>query len=299
MATYATPELMHLVLDGEATPEQAQALRLQLAGSEALRAEFAALQALFRDIASLPQRHPPEGLVHAVMTAVNAPKTHEHDDDQLSAAPRVFGSDLRVKHSETEASLHRIPRSEPTWRRTDMNKMWIGGGIAAIAVVLVAQFGFSNKPDEKAVSGTIVPADRYRAPQATGADIKVGAPTAGTTGAATATAPAESTNNAAQNSSAQNSSAQNNAAQNSAAQANSSQNNAAQNSAAQNNAAQANSAQNSSAQNSAAQNSAAQNSSAQNSAAQNSAAQNSAAQNAAALANAAQNAAAQDKAGRK
>lgn len=299
MNTYATTELMHLVLDGEATPEQAQALQQQLAGSQAMRDEFAALQAVFQDFASVPQRHPPEGLVHAVMTAVNAPKTHEHDDDQLSAAPRVFGSDLRDKHSETEASLHRIPRSEPTWRRTDMNKMWIGGGIAAIAVVLVAQFGFNSKPDEKAVSGTIVPADRYRAPQATGADIKVGAPTAGTTGAATATAPAESTNNAAQNSSAQNSSAQNSAAQNSAAQANSSQNNAAQNSAAQNNAAQANSAQNSSAQNSAAQNSAAQNSSAQNSAAQNSAAQNSAAQNAAALANAAQNAAAQDKAGRK
>ena len=54
--------------------------------------------------------------------------------------------------------------NQQTPRPAIKRKIWIGGAIAA-AVVVVAQFGLDGKADEKAVIGTIAPAERYRAPQ--------------------------------------------------------------------------------------------------------------------------------------
>jgi len=54
--------------------------------------------------------------------------------------------------------------------------------VAVVAVIGVAQFGLGGKPADKDVTGTIVPADRYRADQPTAGDVKVGAPTGAGTG---------------------------------------------------------------------------------------------------------------------
>ena len=65
-------ERMHLVLDGEATPAEAQALEREIAGNPAARAQFERLRGLFTSIAAIPPAHPPEGLVAAVMAALPA-----------------------------------------------------------------------------------------------------------------------------------------------------------------------------------------------------------------------------------
>jgi len=65
-----TTELMHAVLDGEATAAQAADLQQRLAADPAAQAEFDELQRLFNELGRVPARHPPEGLVASVMAAV-------------------------------------------------------------------------------------------------------------------------------------------------------------------------------------------------------------------------------------
>jgi hypothetical protein len=45
-------------------------------------------------------------------------------------------------------------------------KAWIGAGIALVAVAIVVRYGFDSVPKPEDVAGTVVPAQRYRAPQA-------------------------------------------------------------------------------------------------------------------------------------
>ena len=70
MLTTPTTELMHRVLDCEATDAQAQHLQQILAADSTARAEFDTLQRLFSALGRVPQRQPPEGLVATVMAAV-------------------------------------------------------------------------------------------------------------------------------------------------------------------------------------------------------------------------------------
>ena len=95
MLTNATTELIHSVLDGEASKAQAQQLQELLAAEPAVRAEFDAAERLFADFKSVPQRHPPEGLVAAVMAAVAVPAAMSSRSNQLSSWPGVIGSGSR------------------------------------------------------------------------------------------------------------------------------------------------------------------------------------------------------------
>ena len=95
MLTTATTELIHSVLDGEASEAEAQQLQRLLAAEPAARAEFDAAERLFADFKSVPQRHPPEGLVAAVMAAAQVPAAKSRAAHQLSSRPRVIGSSTR------------------------------------------------------------------------------------------------------------------------------------------------------------------------------------------------------------
>jgi len=213
MLTTATTELIHSVLDGEASDAQAQQLQHLLAADPAAHAEFDAVQRLFADLKSVPQRHPPEGLVAAVMAEVKVPAAKSRRSNQLFSWPRVFGTASRDTVSTTSPNPHRNTRLQSFFRSIDMSqqtrspfasrKIWIGGAIAAAAVVVVAQFGLDGKTNDKDVIGTIAPAERYRAPQPTAGDIKVGTTTTGQSGQPEATAPAESAQKAAAEKSAE------------------------------------------------------------------------------------------------
>ena len=188
MLTTATTELIHSVLDGEASEAQAQQLQRVLAADPAARAEFDAAQQLFTDFKSVPQRHPPEGLVAAVMAAADMPAAKSRRSNQLFSWPRVLGSGSRDDTVRASPNTHRNNRFQSFLRSIDMSqqtrspfgsrKIWIGGAIAAAAVVVVAQFGLDGKTNEKDVIGTIAPAERVRAAQPSAGDITLGTPTA-------------------------------------------------------------------------------------------------------------------------
>jgi hypothetical protein len=168
MSTSTTTDLMHAVLDGEATPDEVRELDLRLAGDAGARAEFAALRRMFDDLGRVPPRLPPEDLQARLLAQVNQPL----------ASPRVIGSStLRDSFSKFISTLRHTFTADTYRNGADMKKMWIGAAVAVVAVVGVAQFMLGDKPASKDTMGTIVPADRYRGEQPTAGDVKVGSPT--------------------------------------------------------------------------------------------------------------------------
>ena len=71
-------ELMHAVLDGEASEDDARRLELQLAADPAARAEFEEWKRLFKALAEVPKEHAPEGLVASVSAAAPAARRDDH-----------------------------------------------------------------------------------------------------------------------------------------------------------------------------------------------------------------------------
>ncbi|NDP42770.1 MAG: hypothetical protein GZ089_08660, partial [Aromatoleum sp.] len=187
--------LMHAVLDGEATPDGARELDRLLAADPAARAQFDDLKRLFDELSRVPQEHMPEGLLAAVMASVPQRQARRGVVHQLFSWPRV------IRHNSTEASgtipgkaatVHRVSQRDPHFRGKDMSeqqsgsfgnrKVWIGAGIAAAAAVLAVSFGIDFPPGGTDTAGTIVPAQRYRAPQTTTDDVKLGGQSGGQSG---------------------------------------------------------------------------------------------------------------------
>ena len=176
--------LMHAVLDGEASPAEVAELDRVLAASASAREEFARLEQLFGDLAAMPPRHPPEGLVAAVRAALPAVPA----PDQLSAVSRVLrpssegiypGGDVPVSSQQQapehqpHPQLRRFSMTQPHPPYSAKRKAWIGAGIALVAVAVVVRYGFDTVPKSEDVAGTVVAAQRYRAPQGA-ADIQLG-----------------------------------------------------------------------------------------------------------------------------
>lgn len=175
--------LMHAVLDGEASPDETAELERRLAASPEARAEFERLRRLFDDLAGVPRRHPPEGLVAAVQAALPGIPQKPAQAIQLSPASRVLrapaggidlGGDSPLKQQHQPGPPQRsLPMTQPHPPYSAKRKTMIGGGIAVVAALIVWQFGFDSTIRSEDVAGTVVPAQRYRAPQAA-PDIKLG-----------------------------------------------------------------------------------------------------------------------------
>jgi anti-sigma factor RsiW len=191
-------ELMHAVLDGEASAAEARELELRLVADPAARAEFDDWQRLFHALGEVAQEHAPEGLVASVTAALPSPPRTAGDRGQPFPDRRVlghmrFGFPRRVLGESRAMQPSRVAPSTPT-RSVTMTqqsrifahrKAWLGAGIAAAAAVVVAQVAF-DFPVAKDVIGTVAPAERYRAAPNGSEDVKLGVP-AGSTANSTAT----------------------------------------------------------------------------------------------------------------
>jgi len=172
--------LMHAVLDGEAAPAEKRELERLLDADPALRARYGQWQALFDAMHRVPPAWPPEGLVAAVMA--NIPQSPGAPGDQLSAQPRVFGVPSQTHRAipATSAPIHRSPRAMAPLGETmsdqqnipsSKRKIWIGAGLAAIAVIVVGGYALDVPPGSKDAVGTIVPVQKFVAPQNTAVDL--------------------------------------------------------------------------------------------------------------------------------
>jgi hypothetical protein len=163
--------LMFAVLDGEGTPEEVRELERILAEDGGARAEYEAVRRFFALLQGVPQVDPSPGVATAV------------ERFQLSGPPRVSspGAESGKSLLRKQEGISRIPRisyglpaKEKTMSRNDSKlALWIGTGVAA-AAVLISAFVFKFPPGGENVSGTVVPAQRYRAEQIKAEDVKLG-----------------------------------------------------------------------------------------------------------------------------
>ncbi|MGE5089071.1 MAG: anti-sigma factor family protein, partial [Candidatus Levyibacteriota bacterium] len=204
-------ELMHLVLDGEATDEEARELEQHLAADAGARARFGELQRLFAGLGAIPQAFPPEGLVASVMANIPQNRPPARRSSQLLADPGVIGPDtMQIRgagHGRTKGSRSLFQpwvffgstnMSEQNSGHSNKRKIVIGGAIAAAAAIVAVSSLMQAPGDGKDTAGTIMPAQRYQAPQSAVQDVGAGGTAvAGTSGSNSANQPGDNTANAA------------------------------------------------------------------------------------------------------
>ncbi|HEX6794889.1 MAG TPA: hypothetical protein VF304_13650 [Casimicrobiaceae bacterium] len=181
-------ELMQAVLDGEATPGEARELDQRLAADPAARAHYEELRGLFDDLHRVPKAYPPEGLVASVLANIPQNPAARRSERQLFVAPGVIEASSRNAGSETPGRSKGMRQIYQRWafsRGRDMSeqkgglgglgnrKIWIGGGVAVAAAIVVAATGLFP-PNANETAGTIAPAQRYQATPISAGDVKLG-----------------------------------------------------------------------------------------------------------------------------
>jgi anti-sigma factor RsiW len=180
----ALTRLMHEVLDGVASADEARELDRLLANDPEARAQFNELARLFAGLNAMAKVHPPEGLVAAVLA--NLPRKHRRRDRlrQLSSRWRVLSVDSGRALGSNSNKTSRTQRNfqyKSIIRNRDMSgpniisrkpKLWIGAGIAVVAIVLVARY--FDFPPQMGTQGTIAPAKRVVAEQPGAGDVNGG-----------------------------------------------------------------------------------------------------------------------------
>jgi hypothetical protein len=178
-------ERIQAVLEGAASPEQRRELERRLASDASARAEFEQWQRRFVALDRVPQAAPPEGLVASITAAASRQFSAPRQPDQLLDHDHVMGyraPERRDAAARIRGTIRPHPRPGPRQERENMSeqerigsrrKLWAGGAVAVLAVG-VALIAFDYPPKSQDVTGTIAPAERYRAPQATTEPVKLG-----------------------------------------------------------------------------------------------------------------------------
>ncbi len=183
--------LMHAVLDGEATPREAGELDRILSSDESARREYDALRALFSDLKRVPAASPPPEFTASVMERVAPRPQRPGRWRQLfhrSSVHRGGASEARGVPGDPSGHPSGVRKANLTGegnktmseqnRNSGNGKIWIGTGIAAAAVIFGVYYATDFPSSGDGASGTIAPAQRYRANQPTAGDVKLGEPSA-------------------------------------------------------------------------------------------------------------------------
>ena len=193
MKTAEHDRLMQAVLDGEATPGESAELEASLAADPAARAASRNGECCSTACRACPTAFPPEGLVAAVMADLPREAPPGRATDQLFPPPGVIAAsskESRVTSRGTSTTVHAISQTGPFTRGAQMSeqqrtfsktKVWIGVAVAVAAIAVGSQF-VDYPPKGQDATGTIAPAQRYRAAQPTADDVKLGNPSAAQSG---------------------------------------------------------------------------------------------------------------------
>jgi len=173
-------ELMHDVLDGAASAKDSRKLDQILSQDPVARAEYEDLRRLFAGLNTMPKELPPEDLVSTVAARIPPARRRGDWRSQLLSHLRVLRLLIIQTWPSTAGQTHKarpVSRFEISSRNDKMSTdkglfskriVWIGAGVAAVAVVGATQF-FAIPPNSGA--GTIVPAERFQATQPGAGDV--------------------------------------------------------------------------------------------------------------------------------
>ena len=150
-----TDRLMHAVLDGEASPEEARRLEQVIAGDPAARERFEDLKRLFSLLGRDAAKEPPPGLQYVII--------HK-------ASQHFAGSSI------SNAGTHQpLPGgAQMSQQASGKRKVWIGVAVTAAAALVVGHYVFDIPASGEYASGTVAPAQRYRAPQVKSENVQLG-----------------------------------------------------------------------------------------------------------------------------
>ncbi|MBC8024320.1 MAG: hypothetical protein H7Y14_14440, partial [Burkholderiales bacterium] len=166
METTHIDELMHAVLDGEASEPQARELERALAADPGARARFDELKRLFEALEGVPEATPPAAIVERILSRTAVPASGTGSNDQLFGFSRVrdaFGQLLT-------GGIMSQPQNGNARRRN----IFIGIGLAAVGAVLFGHYVLEI-PGNDNLSGTVAPAQRYRSTeQVKPTDVRLG-----------------------------------------------------------------------------------------------------------------------------
>ncbi len=163
-------ELMHAVLDGEATPGEAGELERLLAADPAARTRFDELRRLFDGLAAVPKAFPPEGLVASVMAGLPQQPQRRGRLAQLFPTWGVITATSKAARGSNPGNLataHNISEQGPSFRGANMSeqqrgsfgkrKVWIGVAAAVRRDRWSEASSSISHPLARTPSGTIVP----------------------------------------------------------------------------------------------------------------------------------------------
>jgi hypothetical protein len=160
-------ELMHAVLDGEATEPQARELERALAADPTARARFEELKRLFGALEGVPEATPPAAIVERILARAALPRPSHSGRDQpfgLSRVSNAFGQLL------TGGTM-----SQPQNGNARRRNILIGIGLAAVGAVLFGHYVLDIPNGGENLSGTVAPAQRYRSvEQVKPSDVRLG-----------------------------------------------------------------------------------------------------------------------------
>ena len=181
--------LMDAVLDGNAAPQDARELDRILASDASARQRFEQMQRIFMGLEAIPEANPPGGFADRVMERIALRPQRRGGLLQLFGSSRVIGRrespSARGRIPGIPAAVHPGTRQGHTSGENRMTtqkqgstskRIWIGSGVAA-AAVLAGVYFMTDIPPSSDTSGTLAPAQRYKAAQPTGGDVKLGTET--------------------------------------------------------------------------------------------------------------------------
>ena len=193
MSQSSPDSLMNAVLDGDASAAQRAELDRLLASDPALRSKFESLQQVVNLLAAVPYVEPPANLVESILARAKPQKSsrgspatsHQlYSEANVIVAGAVGIRRIRPEPPTIGSWFSRLVHLIRELGMSDQNSGFLGStkgrllvtaGVAAVAVIALSTvidfpIGASNS------TGTIVPAERHRAPQNSADDIKVGLP---------------------------------------------------------------------------------------------------------------------------
>jgi hypothetical protein len=164
MDAFELTRLMHAVIDGEASPEERRMLDERLAVDSAARAEFESWRALVGGIEGLPMQPLPAGASERFAAAVaQALPKKVAEPVQPSGASSVLSSRFSRFVSQLQEEVQMV-----------VNRKLGAAVVFSVVALGVASFVFDFPPKQQDITGTIAPAERYRAPQAGAEAVKLG-----------------------------------------------------------------------------------------------------------------------------
>jgi len=176
--------LIQAVLDGDASAAERAELDRLLASDEALCATFESMRHACAMLEASPDVDPPPGLVESILSRATLRGSSRAATHQSLSGERVVATDAsrarRTKQSWFTGLVHLLKEigmneQKPGFLGTTKGKFLVTAGVAAVALAGLSTV-FDFPPGSSNTAGTIVPAERHRAPQNSAQDINVGSP---------------------------------------------------------------------------------------------------------------------------